>query len=158
VLSIMEIPALSQLLPTTGIAIPQERCYISVQVTVFSRLPDTLLPSLVISSAPVNRKKPEITFSYITHGIRTRIKFFQALQLSPDDVMLPPAATITRTVLYPKPPKKTLYNRWDTRIQMLNTDKDGKDTNLKALKLVRRFIKDCGYLDNRCCPVNPFSC
>jgi hypothetical protein len=37
---------------------------------------------------------------------------------------------------------------------MLNTDKDGKDTNLKALKLVRRFIKDCGYLDRRFCPVN----
>jgi hypothetical protein len=73
---------------------------------------------------------------------RTRIKFFQALQLSPDDVTLPPAATITRTLLYPKPPKKSLYNRWDTRIKMLNTDKDGKDTNLKALKLVRRFIKD----------------
>jgi hypothetical protein len=38
--------------------------------------------------------------------------------------------------------KKSLYNRWDTRIKMLNTDKDGKDTNLKALKLVWRFIKD----------------
>jgi hypothetical protein len=63
------LPALSQLLPTTGIAIPQERCYISVQVTVFSRPPDTLLPSSVICSAPVNRKKPEITFSYIAHGI-----------------------------------------------------------------------------------------
>jgi hypothetical protein len=69
VLSIMEIPALSQLLPTTGIAIPQERCYIFVQVTVFSRPPDTLLPSSVISSAPVNRKKPEITFSYTAYGI-----------------------------------------------------------------------------------------
>jgi hypothetical protein len=57
--------------------------------------------------------------------------------------MLPPAATITRTLLYPKlPKKKTLYNRWGTRIKILNTDKDGKDTNLKALKLVRRFIKD----------------
>jgi hypothetical protein len=42
---------------------------------------------------------------------RARIKFFQDLQLSPDDVTLPPAATITRTLLYPKPPKKSLYNR-----------------------------------------------
>jgi hypothetical protein len=65
----MEIPALSQLLPITRIAIPQERYYISVQVTVFSRPLDTLLPSSVISSAPVSRKKPEITFSYIAHGI-----------------------------------------------------------------------------------------
>jgi hypothetical protein len=70
------------------------------------------------------------------------VEFFQALQLSPDDITLPPAATITRTLLYPKPPKKSLCNRWDTRIKMLNTDNDGKDTNLKALKLVRRFIKD----------------
>jgi hypothetical protein len=82
----------------------------------------------------------------------------QALRLSPDDVKLPPAAIITRTLLYPKPPKKSFYNRWYARIKMLNTDKDGKDTNLKALKLVRRFIKDCGYLDRRCCPVNPFPC
>jgi hypothetical protein len=89
---------------------------------------------------------------------RARIKFFQALQLSPDDVTLSPAATITRTLLYPKPPKKSLYNRWDTRIKMLYTDKDVEDTNLKALKLVRRFIKDCGYLDRRCCPMNPFPC
>jgi hypothetical protein len=29
---------------------------------------------------------------------------------------------------------------------MLNTDKDGKDTNPKALKLVRRFIKDLDIL------------
>jgi hypothetical protein len=65
----MEISALIQLLPTTGIAILQERCYISVQVTVFSHPPDTLLPSSVISSAPVNREKPEITFSYIAHDI-----------------------------------------------------------------------------------------
>jgi hypothetical protein len=129
----MEIPALSQLLPTTGIAIPRERCYISVQVTVFSRPPDTLLPSSVISSAPVNRKKPEITFSYIVHGI-------------------------TEHFYIPSHQKKSLYNRWDTRIKMLNTDKDGKDTNLKVLKLVRRFIKDCGYLDRHCCPVNPFPC
>jgi hypothetical protein len=43
-----------------------------------------------------------------------------------------------------------------TGIKMLNIDKDGKDTNLKALKLVWRFIKDCRYLDRRCCPVNPF--
>jgi hypothetical protein len=69
VLPIGEILALSQLLPTTGIAIPPERCYISVQVTDFSRPPDTLPPSSVISSAPVNRKKLEITFSYIAHGI-----------------------------------------------------------------------------------------
>jgi hypothetical protein len=57
-----------------------------------------------------------------------------------------------------QPPKKSSYNRWDTRIKMLDIDKDGKDTNLKALKLVRRFIKDCGYLDRHCCPVNPFPC
>jgi hypothetical protein len=42
----------------------------------------------------------------------------------------------------PSHQKKSLYNRWDTRIKMLDTDKDGKDTNLKALKLVRKFIKD----------------
>jgi hypothetical protein len=82
------------------------------------------------------------------------IKFFQALQLSPD-VTLPPAATITRTLLYPKPPKRSLYNRWDTRIKMLNTDKDGKDINLKALKLGGLKTR---YLDRRCCPVDPFPC
>jgi hypothetical protein len=49
-------------------------------------------------------------------------------------------------------------NRWDTRIKMLNTDKDGKDTNLKALKLVQRFIEDCRYLNRRCYPVDPFPC
>jgi hypothetical protein len=38
--------------------------------------------------------------------------------------------------------EKSLYSRWATRIKMLNTNKDGKDTSLKALKLVRRFIKD----------------
>jgi hypothetical protein len=65
----MEIPALSQLLPTTEIAIPQEHCCIFVQVTVFSRPPNTLLPSSVISSAPVNREKPETTFFYTAHGI-----------------------------------------------------------------------------------------
>jgi hypothetical protein len=68
--------------------------------------------------------------------------WFSGCHPSPDDVTLPPAATITRTLLYPKPPKKSLYNRWDTRIKMLNTDKDGKDTNLKAPKLVQSFIKD----------------
>jgi hypothetical protein len=77
--------------------------------------------------------------------------------MHPDDTQ-PPAATITRTLLYPKPPKKSLYNPWDTRIKMLNADKDGKDTNLKALKLVLRFIKDCGYLDRRCCVADPFPC
>jgi hypothetical protein len=41
---------------------------------------------------------------------------------------------------------------------MLNTDKDGKDTNLNALKLARWFIKDYGYLDRRCFPVYPFPC
>jgi hypothetical protein len=85
VLSIMEILALSQLLPTTGIAIPQERCYIFAQVTVFSRPSDTLLPSLVISSAPVNRKKPEITFSYtayrITEHESNSSKVFNSLQV-----------------------------------------------------------------------------
>jgi hypothetical protein len=85
VLSIMEIPALSQLLPTTEIAIPQEGCYISVQVTVFSRPPDTLLPSSVISSAPVNRKKPEITFFYTAHRITEHesnpSKLFNFLQM-----------------------------------------------------------------------------
>jgi hypothetical protein len=42
----------------------------------------------------------------------------------------------------PQATKKTLYNRWDTKIKMLDRDKDGKNTNLKALKLDRRFIKD----------------
>jgi hypothetical protein len=158
VLSIMEIPSLSQLLPITKIAIPQERCYISIQVTVF-RVHQTHYAEL--SDQLCSCKSKETRDHILLHCPRyhrTRIKFFQALQLSPDDVALPPAATITRTLLYPKPPKKSLYNRWDTRIKMLNTDKDGKDINLKALKLVRRFIKDCGYLDRHCCPVNPFPC
>jgi hypothetical protein len=86
VVAIMEIPALSQqLLHTTRIAIPQERCYIFVQVTVFSRPPDTLRPSSVPSSAPVNRKKPEITFSYTAHSITEHesnsSKFFNSLQM-----------------------------------------------------------------------------
>jgi hypothetical protein len=71
--------------PTTGVAISQERSYIFVQVTVFSHLPDILLPSSVISSAPVNRKKPEITFSYTAHGITEHesnsSKLFNSLQM-----------------------------------------------------------------------------
>jgi hypothetical protein len=58
----------------------------------------------------------------------------------------------------PSHQKKPLSNRRDTRIKMLSTNKDGKDTSLKALQLVQRLIKDCGYLDRRCCPVNPFPC
>jgi hypothetical protein len=119
----------------------------------FSRPPGTLLPSSVINSAPVNRKKSEITFFDTAHGITEHesnsSKLSNSLQMTLrchhyQDTSIPQAT------------KKSLYNRWDARIKVLNTDKDGKDTNLKALKLVRRFIKDCGYLDRRCCPVDPF--
>jgi hypothetical protein len=85
VLSIMEVAALRQPLPIIEIVIPQERCYIFVQVTGFSHLPDTLLPSSVISSAPVNRKKPEITLFYTAHAIAEHesnfSKLFNSLQM-----------------------------------------------------------------------------
>jgi hypothetical protein len=122
---------------------PQERCYIFVQVTVFSRPPDTLQPSSVISSAPVNRKKPEIAFFYTAYGITEHesnsSKLFNSVQMMLHCHRQPPLSEYFYTS---SRQKKSLYNRWDTRIKMLNTDKDGKDTNLKALKLARRFIKD----------------
>jgi hypothetical protein len=84
----------------------------------------------------------EITFFCIAHGITARIRLFTALQLTPDDVTLRLAATITRMLLYHKLSKKPLYNLWDTRIKMLNKYMDSRVNSFKALKLVWKFIKD----------------
>jgi hypothetical protein len=85
-------------LPTIGIAIPQERCYIFIQVMVFLHLPTHYCQ---LSDQLCSCKAKETRDHILLHCPRyhrERIKFFQALQLSPDNVTQPQAATITRTL------------------------------------------------------------
>jgi hypothetical protein len=96
-----------------------------------------------------------ILFRFPLH-YQPRCRLYKFLELLLGDVSVAHSLTLIRCVLYPKPPIKSPYNRFDSRITRLHTNNNSKNQNLLASKHIESFLKECGYLDRCCLPLEQF--